>query len=239
MILKMKTFNRGGGYNKYPLTQAAFTLAEVLVTLAVIGVVAAMTIPNLVQSYKKKVYSTELKYFYSMMSQAIKLSEIDNGNVETWEKEPEVLANNNGNILSDKQGNEPLTQKYFDKYIKPYIKYTETTVTGYNNTNRWNLGIILANSSTVYMHNGGCMDFDILLDNKEPVYGQNVFKFVLCNEQNKFQAYQEKTNFAPFCSECNPTREALLEMCKTYPTKCAALLMYDGWEFKDDYPYKL
>ena len=32
----------------------AFTLAEVLITLGIIGVVAAMTIPSLIQSYKEK-----------------------------------------------------------------------------------------------------------------------------------------------------------------------------------------
>ena len=32
----------------------AFTLAEVLITLEIIGVVAAMTIPNLVQNYPEK-----------------------------------------------------------------------------------------------------------------------------------------------------------------------------------------
>ncbi len=226
----MKKFERSTG----------FTLAEVLVTLAVIGIVASMTIPNLVQSYKRKVYSTKLKYFYSMMSQAVKLSEIDNGNAETWEKVAEVYDDSGA---SDIQENNLLTQKYFDKYIKPYIKYTETTVTGYNNINRWNLGIILANGSTVYMHNGNCMDFDILLDNKEPVYGQNLFKFILCNEQYKNTSYQQKANFimplCPACTEASPTREKLLEICKKEPKMCAALLMHDGWEFKDDYPFKL
>lgn len=33
----------------------AFTLAEVLITLGVIGVVAALTIPQLVKNYKEKV----------------------------------------------------------------------------------------------------------------------------------------------------------------------------------------
>ena len=60
----------------------AFTLAEVLITLAVIGVVAAMTIPVLIQNYKKRVATVRLKKFVSVMEQAIKLSEIDNGPIE-------------------------------------------------------------------------------------------------------------------------------------------------------------
>ena len=43
----------------------AFTLAEVLVTLGIIGVVAAMTLPALVQNYKEKATVTQLKKVYS------------------------------------------------------------------------------------------------------------------------------------------------------------------------------
>lgn len=39
----------------------AFTLAEVLITLGIIGVVAALTLPNLVANYKKQVLVTQLK----------------------------------------------------------------------------------------------------------------------------------------------------------------------------------
>ncbi len=47
-----------------------FTLAEVLVTLAIIGVVAALTIPSLIQSTQKQQYVTGLKKAYSDLSQA-------------------------------------------------------------------------------------------------------------------------------------------------------------------------
>ena len=39
----------------------AFTLAEVLITLAIIGVVAAMTMPTLIKNHQKQVYATRLK----------------------------------------------------------------------------------------------------------------------------------------------------------------------------------
>ncbi len=41
-----------------------FTLAEVLITLGIIGVVAAMTLPNLIANYRSKVAVTQLKKMY-------------------------------------------------------------------------------------------------------------------------------------------------------------------------------
>lgn len=48
----------------------AFTLAEVLITLAIIGIVAAMTIPSIVQQTQKQEYVSALKKTYSVISQA-------------------------------------------------------------------------------------------------------------------------------------------------------------------------
>lgn len=48
----------------------AFTLAEVLITLGIIGVVAAMTLPSLVNKYKAKVYETGLKKSYANLQNA-------------------------------------------------------------------------------------------------------------------------------------------------------------------------
>ena len=49
----------------------AFTLAEVLITLGIIGVVAAMTMPNLIASHQKKVLETSFKKSYSSLLQAL------------------------------------------------------------------------------------------------------------------------------------------------------------------------
>ena len=40
--------------------KVAFTLAEVLITLGIIGVVAAMTMPSLIQNYQEKATVTKL-----------------------------------------------------------------------------------------------------------------------------------------------------------------------------------
>lgn len=48
-----------------------FTLAEVLITLGVIGVVAAMTLPSLINSGRNKQYEAGFKAAYSIVNQAV------------------------------------------------------------------------------------------------------------------------------------------------------------------------
>lgn len=50
------------GYNK----RRAFTLAEVLITLGIIGTVAAMTIPTLMMNYQRNVWEAKLKKVYGI-----------------------------------------------------------------------------------------------------------------------------------------------------------------------------
>jgi prepilin-type N-terminal cleavage/methylation domain-containing protein len=56
-----------------------FTLAEVLITLGIIGVIAAITIPNLISQYKKEAQVTALKKFYSEFSQVLQRTKTDTG----------------------------------------------------------------------------------------------------------------------------------------------------------------
>ncbi len=56
----------------------AFTLAEVLVTLGIIGVVSAMTVPTLMQNYQRQSYVTQLHKVYNEFSQAAERYKNDN-----------------------------------------------------------------------------------------------------------------------------------------------------------------
>ena len=49
----------------------AFTLAEVLITLTIIGIIAAMVIPSLMADVNEKAFDTQRKALYARMSQAI------------------------------------------------------------------------------------------------------------------------------------------------------------------------
>ena len=53
------------------IMKKAFTLAEVLVTLGIIGVVSAMTVPTLMQNHQRKTYVTQLHKIYNELSQAL------------------------------------------------------------------------------------------------------------------------------------------------------------------------
>ena len=52
--------------------RVAFTLAEVLITLGIIGIVAAMTIPTLVANYQEKTWSTSAQVFERKFEEALK-----------------------------------------------------------------------------------------------------------------------------------------------------------------------
>ncbi len=67
----------GRGLGRGGKKKTAFTLAEVLITLGIIGVVAAITIPNLISNYKAKILRTQFLKTYSTIAQAIKLMEND------------------------------------------------------------------------------------------------------------------------------------------------------------------
>lgn len=59
--------------------KTAFTLAEVLITLGIIGVVAAMTLPTLIQQHQKQVYVTQLKKSLSTVQNMVTKVTADEG----------------------------------------------------------------------------------------------------------------------------------------------------------------
>lgn len=64
----------------YSLRQKfAFTLAEVLITLGIIGVVAALTLPNLIANHRAKELEAGLKKSSSVIQQALEMANAENG----------------------------------------------------------------------------------------------------------------------------------------------------------------
>ena len=83
----------------------AFTLAEVLITLAIIGVVAALTVPSVVTNYQKKQYVTKLKKSYSNIQNAFRMTMAKDGvtkltDTKIWSGFPKGATTCNPDCLS-------------------------------------------------------------------------------------------------------------------------------------------
>lgn len=77
------------------LKRTGFTLAEVLITLVIIGVIAAMTIPTLMNNTNSQEYRTGLKKSISMLNQAITMQyALDGTSVSDYSTDARQLRDN-------------------------------------------------------------------------------------------------------------------------------------------------
>ncbi len=110
-------------------SKVAFTLAEVLITLGIIGVVAALTLPALINNYEKQVTVNRLKVNFNIMSNAIRRAEADFGDITSWE-----LLNNvdrgEYDANADKADAENHMAKIVKTYFLPYLSGAQYIETG-------------------------------------------------------------------------------------------------------------
>ncbi len=236
--------------------RAAFTLAEVLITLGIIGVVAALTLPTLMSNYRKQVVETRLSKFYSSMNQLIMLSEVDNGPKEFWEEQPKETYD------VDEDGNQDRTQEskmvpWFNKYIKPYINALDATVDPNLYVGRVLVkfpdgsAAIIGNQSWYFFPEA--KDYKTSLDTNNKVIvdqsqvGTKVFTFFFKpNDKISTYKYHYKKGVEPYKCGWNGKREMLLNEdsvgCKEHVTNerayCTALIQMNGWKIPKDYPLK-
>lgn len=84
----------------------AFTLAEVLITLVIIGVVAAITVPTIIANSKKEETISRIKKAQSTLAGVILRSNIDNGPMSSW-----LMGSEIGDVRKD----------YWNIYFRPYF----------------------------------------------------------------------------------------------------------------------
>ena len=151
-----------------------FTLAEVLITLGIIGIVAAMTIPALQTKINRSKVETVLKQDYSLLQQVLKMAESQDASVET---------------LSD--GDVNTLKNWFKTYMEPNMK---TVSVCYNTAGCWAKGGIknLKGSQvygdnpnigiggdivTIRLTNGSNLNFDVYaVGNMNKIFGINTDK---------------------------------------------------------------
>ena len=225
------------------LKRPAFTLAEVLITLGIIGVVSAMTIPTLMANHRKKVVETKLEKIYSVMNQAINLTNAEYGDVTNW-------------IIDCGSSNSPTcsineAENWFNSTIG---KHLETLKTGKTKNKTDDILLIYLKDGSIlgvtnYIYDMVFYVNSDAISNKQS--GKNYFLFrfnpILLSHQNNEEAqkdlkYSLKPTFEPYSNYWNGTREQLIDghsfSCAQNHAFCAKLIQYDGWKISKDYPVK-
>lgn len=236
----------------------AFTIAEVLITLGIIGIVAAMTLPSLIGNYQKKQTAIQLKKFYSVMQQAINLSELQNGDIKYWDFEI---------------GGNTHTEIFTNTYLTPYLKIIKTYMPedfpadihykcingkncdSYGEVKNNNPKLVLIDGTMILatdfvygydIDNNPVPAINIIVDingfKKPNQYGRDVFAFSIQPDFGfvpagvgytsaiQGAASYDRNWFLTGGNErgCNRKQNGFF---------CAGLIMFDGWEIKDDYPW--
>ncbi len=224
----------------------AFTLAEVLITLGIIGVVAAMTLPVLIQKNNNRVVETRLKKFYSAINQAILMAENDYGDRKDWFANLSSDARDeNGNIIEGSSD----AEKWFRKYIAPYLKYTDIKLSD-NGTYFY---VYLPDGSAFRPTSDTTLDWKFYVSEPKKCdkSGSSVgicafyFNFMPSSKDDLNWKYLYNKGFEPYkygwdgnistlysgsSHSCNSTSD------NAY---CTTLIQMNDWKIPDDYPYKV
>ena len=230
----------------HPHRLKAFTLSEVLITLVIIGVIAAITVPNIIQSTNKQETLSRLEKAYSAISNGLRMSQQENGPFSDW-----PIGENMTDI-----------DQYFNQYWRPYFaniqKYNNAKELGYDKTKCWKningeqirwdvasrdsriLFSFLDGTVVFYPRNTSDEEGNPIYTNyfyvdtngsKKPnVIGKDVFIFYVVDNDN----------IKPYCY--GQTKEYINQYCsKNINWKnnncCTAKVMNDGWQFKSDHPW--
>ena len=213
-----------------PKRKSAFTLAEVLITLGIIGVVAALTLPSLITNYRKQVIETRLSKFYTTMNQAVLNSQIENGDFRDWE------------LSSEKN--------LYDDYLKKYLKTVKVKKL---NSRQY---IYLPDGSYFYetFANSDFRDiFYCPLGNSCKRPGIDRYRFAFSPHTNRTLITVFNNPIEPYTWTWNGDIKTLRtagtlgcnkenRIVTTIQTQdrvafCTAVIMLNGWKFPKDYPW--
>lgn len=127
------------------IKKSGFTLAEVLITLAIVGVVAAITIPTIIKNYQKMVWTMQLKKSYATLNQGFQRMLADEGvsllsqtqvfqSIGGTEREDTVFHTKYYSCNSSDDINSDNCKNFYDKLNK-YFKISD--VKRYSNSDRY------------------------------------------------------------------------------------------------------
>lgn len=215
----------------------AFTLSEVIVTLSVIGVVAALTIPTVVKNYRYKLYASQLQKTYSQIQTAIKTIMEDEITSDFYK----TTAGAENDVTNCKKGVCYFLNNYFKLVRENCGSGTKKCVAGsYLSTKKANAGYI-SNGSDPYCGqtiNGAaiCMTNNpanhittIFIDINGPEAPNitGIDAFVM-----NFTSDGQLKDWSNNSEHCN-TKHSSYGHIADYATGCLTKVINDGWVIKD------
>lgn len=229
------------------LKKYAFTLAEVLITLGIIGVVAAITIPGLVTQYKKIRTVTILKESYSIMQQAMKLSQEDNGETDSWDTSLNGHDFFHQYLANYLKWNQEYTLNELNT-IAPHYQLDGNPYSGdfFNNPKSAHFSLINGSLISTVSHTQDIMlAIDVNGISKPNKLGIDYFFFIFTPEHG-LRPWGDKGTELVWSSECfgEYSRSKVMNSTpygcniKSSGKWCTALIMQDGWKISNDYPWK-
>lgn len=192
-------------YKKYK----AYTLAEVLITLTIVGIIASMTIPSLTQSSSDFQYKTAAKQAYSVLNQALGKMKLD-GHSDLYNEYVGKTANFKEDFMQYFEvvkdcGLHDCVPLALGEDDGSEIYQTLDNGTGAG-TNIFSDGQFIINNGMLIMHldhyNADYMliSVDVNGHKKEPnVYGKDVFMFELTSDNLIKPSGAKGTKFSLYC----------------------------------------
>ncbi len=221
--------------------QVAFTLAEVLITLGIIGVVAALTMPSLIANHTKSVVEARLEKFYSSMNQAIRMAELDYGPRETWFEDNTDLA---------------LKEAWIKKYIIPYMNVVKTDTIRVGGADFFT--IYFSDGSAVSIVNSNGRDWHFFPGDPErcvssspsrhykDYIGRCAFAFYYNPVPKSTGDGFVQWNFEPYMASWDGKENSLKNHStfgcnenSSWPAFCTRWIQYNGWKIPKDYPFRV
>ncbi len=151
-------------------SETAFTLAEVLITLSVIGIVAALTIPSMIENHNNKAWKTAKDLWDKKLVEATRQMNIDGVMTGVASSTEDYMNYFKKYVKVIKTcENDKLENCYATKFVQTGDKETEVEVNslttasklGQKNWNTNTMGFVIVDGTTVVMaYNPNCSSVD-------------------------------------------------------------------------------
>lgn len=229
-------------------TKFAFTLPEVLITLTVIGAIAAITIPLLIQNYQKHTTAEKLKKAYTTLVAAIDAASAIEP-MENWNWCDSASAFTNdcafiANILPQLNYTETFPRyttsagflgKYTSYGYKDFLFFTGTAY------------VVILNDGTIIFVSGSYSTSWVLsigidvngLKGPNKV-GVDIFTIKLIRNATQKTYKLSSYNLNATAVGCPPPSSITANgwgMLQPISMMCFDKIRQDGWQIKDDYPW--